>query len=344
MIEEYNVLEHIRMRPAMYIGFLNHLGYNELISYFIEDFIKAEIYDITFILKKDNGLVMKWTSPEKTPFNTEILKSIDQYKQGQFYLSLAGIIALTEYSTIEINSLRVLQSEKGNFEILDNIHHINNEETCRWTIDFIPDKDIFKGLILNYRVLNNLFRRFSFLDSNMKIRNIDESGDEQQINIFHYPDGLAEIIDYEVQKRLPYDSYFFTLNFQKKTEYSYSVAFAFANSQVFTPKIKMYANYKETILGGSLLDGIIQGFKKFLKEEAVKRNMKLNISTTRLKKYLLLYGSVQGELTFLGSTRWKLGTPKVQKEIKNFMYEELKLYCANNEDRTVQILQILQDE
>ena len=344
MIKEYNVLEHIRMRPAMYIGFLNHLGYNELISYFIEDFIRAEIYDITFILKKDNRLVMKWISPEKKLFNTEIIKTIDQYKQGQFYVSLAGIIALTEYSTIEINDLPVLQSEKGNFKILDNIQHIDNEEICRWTIDFIPDRDIFKGLILSYRVLNNLFRRFSFLDSNMKIKSIDESGDEKQINIFHYPDGLAEIIDDEVQKRLPYNSYFFTLNFRKKTEYSYSVAFAFADYQVFTPKIKMYANYKETILGGSLLNGIIQGFKIFLKEEAAKRNIKLNMSTTRLKKYLLLYASVQGELTFLGSTRWKLGTPKVQTEIKNFMYEELKLYFANNEDKTIHIIQTLQDE
>ncbi|MFP8895783.1 hypothetical protein [Chryseobacterium sp. EZn1] len=168
--------------------------------------------------------------------------------------------------------------------------------------------------------------------------------DEKQINIFHYPDGLAEIIDDEVQKRLPYNSYFFTLNFRKKTEYSYSVAFAFADYQIFTPKIKMYANYKETILGGSLLDGIIQGFKIFLKEEAVKRNIELNITTARLKKYLLLYASVQGELTFLGSTRWKLGTPKVQTEIKNFMYEELKLYFANNEDKTIHIIQTLQDE
>lgn len=344
MIKEYNVLEHIRMRPAMYIGFLNHLGYNELISYFIEDFIKAEIYDITFILKKDNRLVMKWISPGKTFFNTQIIKSIDQYKQGEFYLSLAGIIALTEYSTIEINGLSVLQSEKGNFDILDSINYINEEEACSWTIDFIPDQDIFKDLILSYKVLNDLFRRFSFLNPNMKIRSIDESGDEQQINIFHYPDGLAEIIDDEVQKRLPYNSYFFTLNFRKKTEYSYSVAFAFADYQVFTPKIQMYANYKETILGGSLLNGIIQGFKMSLKEEAVKRNIKLNISTTILKKYLLLYASVQGELTFLGSTRWKLGTPKVQMEIKNFMYEELKLYFANNEDKVIHILQILQDE
>jgi DNA gyrase/topoisomerase IV subunit B len=344
MIEKYNVLEHIRMRPAMYIGFLNHFGFNELVSYFIEDFIRTEIYDIIFILKKDNRLIMKWTSPEKTLFITEIIKSIDQYKQGEFYLSLAGIIALTEYSSIEINGLPVLQSEKGNFDILDSINHINEEEGCSWMIDFIPDQDIFKGLILSYKVLNDLFRRFSFLNPNLKIRSIDESGDEQQINIFHYSDGLAEIIDYEVQKRLQYDFCFFTLNFQKKTEYSYSVAFAFVDSQVFKPKIKMYANYKETILGGSLLDGIIQGFKMFLKKEAAKRNMKLNISSSRLKKHLLLYGSVQGDLTFLGSTRWKLGTPKVQTEIKKFMYEELKLYFANNEDKAIHILQIIQDE
>ncbi|MDR3023754.1 hypothetical protein [Chryseobacterium sp.] len=344
MTEKYNILEHMRMRPGMYVGFLNHFGYNELISYFIKDFIRADIYDITFTLKKDNRLVMKWTSYKKTLFNTEIIKKINQYQQEPFYLSLAGIIALTEYSTIEINGVPILQSEKGNFEVLDSINYINEEETCNWTIDFIPDQDIFKGLILSYQILNDLFRRFSFLDSNMKIKSIDESEDEQQINIFHYPNGLAEIINYEVEKSLLYDFYFFTLNFRKKTEYSYSVAFAFADNQIFKPKIKIYANYQETFLGGSLLDGIMQGFKMSLKEEAAKRNMKLNISTTRLKKYLLLYASVQGELTFLGSTRWKLGTLKVQTEIKNFMYEELKLYFANNEDKVIHILQILRDE
>ena len=344
MTEKYNILEHMRMRPGMYVGFLNHFGYNELISCFIKDFIRAHIYDITFILKKDNRLVIKWTSYKKTLFNTEVIKKIHQYQQEPFYLSLAGIIALTECSTIEINGLCVLQSEKGNFDVLDSINYMNEEEPCSWTIDFVPDQDIFKDLILNYQVLNNVFRRFSFLDSNMKIKSIDESEDEQQINIFHYPNGLAEIINYEMEKRLQYNFFFFTLNFLKKTEYSYSVAFAFADSQVFQPKIKIYANYQETLLGGSLLDGIMQGFKMSLREEAVKRSMKLNISTAKLKKYLLLYSSVQGELIFLGSTRWKLGTPKVQVEIKNFMYEELKLYFANNEDKAIRILQILQDE
>ncbi|MDQ0780272.1 DNA gyrase/topoisomerase IV subunit B [Chryseobacterium sp. W4I1] len=40
MIEKLNILEHIRKRPGMYIGALNHYGYQELLSYLIEDFIK----------------------------------------------------------------------------------------------------------------------------------------------------------------------------------------------------------------------------------------------------------------------------------------------------------------
>jgi len=340
MDEKYNALEHIRSRPGMYIGSIDHCGFNELIYYLIQDFIKAETYEITFSLKENNRLIIECATDENSSFVLDAIKDINHYNNEHFYLSIAGIIALTDTLTIEINDLVVLHSKKGIFEsmnkITDNVNKIK--------FDFALDKDIFKGLNLSYQHLNSLFRKFSFLNSQLKIKSIDESTNELQINIFHYPKGLSEIIEFELVKNFRYDSPFFKLNFNEKTDFSYSLSLAFVGGWSLKPKIKIYANYKETILGGSLLDGILQGFRKFLKEEASKKNINLNISNTKLKKHLLLYASVNGELSYLGSTRWKLGTPKVQSEIKEFIYQELQSYFTDKENIITDILDVLQDQ
>ncbi|SFN83449.1 DNA gyrase B [Chryseobacterium oleae] len=341
MIEKPNILEHIRKRPGMYIGALNHYGYQELLSYLIEDFIKSGIYEITFLLKKKNQLIIEGSGTKTfLPF-LDALKHLHDYKNEKFYLSLAGIVALSKYTRIEINGVHAFRSEKGNPEFLEDVQHADFN---RIKIELIPDKEIFQDVILNYDLLNNFLRRFSFLNNQLKIKSIDQSKTEKQINIFHYPKGLSEIIDYELEKSFSYYSSVFKLNFEKKTKFSYSLALAFVSSYWVKPKLKIYANYKETVLGGSLLDGIFQGLKKFLNEESSKRNLKLSIRTVKLQKHLCLYASVRGELTYLGATRWKLGTPKVQIEIKEFVYQELKLYFTDKESQVSGILDILQED
>ncbi|HBV18019.1 hypothetical protein [Chryseobacterium carnipullorum] len=341
MIEKLNILEHIRKRPGMYIGALNHYGYQELLSYLIEDFIKAGIYEMTFLLKKNNQLIIEGSCTKTFLPVLDALKHLHDYKNEKFYLSLAGIVALSKYTRIEINGVHAFRSEKGNPEFLEDVQ---NADSNRIKIEFIPDKEIFQDVILNYDLLNNLLRRFSFLNSQLKIKCIDQSKTEKQINIFHYPKGLSEIIDYELEKSFSYYSSVFKLNFEKKTEFSYSLALAFVSSYWVKPKLKIYANYKETVLGGSLLDGILQGLKKFLNEESSKRNLKLSIRNVKLQKHLCLYASVRGELAYLGATRCKLGTPKVQTEIKEFVYQELKLYFADKESQVSGILDILMED
>lgn len=339
MIEKIDVLEHIRKRPGMYIGSVDYSGFNELIHYLIQDFIETEFYEITFTLEKNNRVIIESTGSKSLAFISDAIKNVNDYKNAHFHLSIASLIALSDSLKIEIDDLPFLNSHKGIFKIQNEI--VNDASKIKF--DFTIDKDIFKELDLNYLHLNTLLRRFAFFNSKVKIKSIDESSNELQINIFHYPKGLSEITDFELVKNFRYDSPFFKLKFDKKTDFSYSVSLAFVGGWSLKPKIKMYANYKETILGGSLLDGILQGFKKFLKEETLKNNLKLNISNTKLKNHLLLYASVSGELSYLGSTRWKLGTPKVQLEIKEFIYHELKSYFINKKDKLADILDLLKN-
>lgn len=339
MTENYNVLEHIRKRPGMYIGALDNSGFNELIHYLIRDFIAIEFYEVNCTLYKNNRIIIESKGTKSSTLLSNAIKNINNYKDSHFYLSIACLVALSDFLKIEINENFVLSSNKGIFKIENEII---NDEARKIKFDFTIDKDIFKNLNLSYPHLNTLLRRYGFLNSELKIKSIDKSSTELQINIFHYPKGLSEIIDFEIEKNFRYNSPFFKLNLNKKTDFSYSLSLAFVEGLSLKPRIKVYANYKETILGGSLLNGILQGFKKFLKEEAVKSNLKLNISNTKLKNHLLLYASVNGELSFLGATRWKLGTPKVQSEIKEFVYQELKFYFSDKKDKLNDIIDILQ--
>lgn len=338
MIEKYSSLEHIRKRPRMYIGSLKHVGFNELISYLIQDFIENGIQEVTILLRENNELIIEGISTGKTTFISDAIENIKGYKSKPFCLSLACIIALADFAIIELDNISILKSNKGVPEIAEEV---NKYDFNKVKINFRPDLEVFSGLILNYENLNNLLRQFSFLDSRLTIKSIDESKMEKQINFFHYPNGLAEILDLELEKRPEYDSAFFKLNFLKNTEFSYSLALAFVGGWNLKPKIKVYANYKETVLGGSLLDGIFEGFKKFLKEESSKRNLNINVGNAKLKKHLYFYASVRGDLKYLGSTRWKLGTPKVKTEIKEYVYEELKSLFKGKEDKITEMLEVL---
>lgn len=342
MIEKISPIDHIRMRPGMYIGIPNQYGILEVLGYLIEDFFKAGIDEIHFSLKDDNQLIIEGFGQKSLLLLSNTLKNVDSHFSKNCPFSLIEILALSESSEMTVNdngNHYGIRSDKGKLKELISV----SQERCNSIkIDYIPDKEIFKDLCLNYEILNHLFRRYSFLNPEIKIKSVNGSKKDQQVNIFHFPNGVSEIIDYELEKRFLYYSPFFKLDFQKETEFSYAVALLFFNNFYEAFKIKTYANYKEATLGGSLLDGIMQGFQKFFKEEARKKNKRISVRSAKLKQHLFLYASVTGELTFLGATRQKLGTPLVQKESKEFVYQELKAYFADKDDELIEALRIFE--
>ncbi|OVE57784.1 hypothetical protein [Chryseobacterium mucoviscidosis] len=84
MIENYNVLEHVRKRPGMYIGSLDHSGFNELIHYLIQDFIETEFYEINFLLKENNRLIIEAVCRKTSTFISNAIKNINDYKNEHF--------------------------------------------------------------------------------------------------------------------------------------------------------------------------------------------------------------------------------------------------------------------
>lgn len=340
MADKIDVLDHIRKRPQMYVGALDHLGFNEIIHYLIEDFIATEFYDITLTLEKDNRIILESFCNNSSTFVWNAIENINDYEDGSFCLSIAGLVALSESLKMEFNDVPVFNSHKGLFEIESGVV----KDASKLKFEFTIDREIFKNLELNYRFLNLLLKRFAFLNSKLKIKSIDHSSSELQINVFNYPKGISEIVDFELSTIAFYDTSFFRINVNEETNYVYSVAIAFIGGWNVKPKTKLYANYKETILGGSLLNGILQGFKDFFNEESLKIGLNIRFSISDFRKHLFIFGSVTGDLIFLGSTRWKLGTPKVQKEIRQFIYRELKVYFENNKNQLLEIVDILQDD
>lgn len=337
-MEKIDVIEHIRKRPGMYIGSLDHAGFNELIHYLIQDLIATETFEITFILKENNQLIIEGLNEKTFDFISKAVEDINDYNGENFHLSIATLIGLSDYLKIEFDDCVVLNSNKGIFKIENEIL-----KAKKIKFDFTIDKDIFKNLVVDYISINHLLKRFSYLNSKLRIKSIDKSGIEKQTNIFHFSNGLSEKIDFELRARMLNNDLIFRLNFDKETEYSYSLALAFVRGFWMEPKLKVYSNYKESALGGSLLDGILQGMKLFFKRQSRKKNLNMSITNAKLKNHLILFASVTGELNYLGATRAKLGTPKVQLEIKEFVYLELQSYFSDKEDELKDIIDVLQN-
>lgn len=342
MIEKISPIDHIRMRPGMYIGTLSQYGIQIMLGYLIEDFFKADIDEIHFCLKEGNQLIIEGFGKKSLLLLNDTLKNVDSHFSKNCPFSLIEILALSESSEIMINdngSQYGLRSDKGK---LQELTFVSQERHNSIKINYIPDHEIFKDVSLNYEILNHVFRRYAFLNPEIKIKSVDESKKDQQVNVFHYPNGVSEIMDYEFERRFYYYRSFFKLNFRKKTDFSYALALTFFSNCYEFPKLITYANYNETTLGGSLSDGIVQGFQKFFEEEALKKNRKIRVHPAMLKKHILAYSSVTGDLTFLGATKEKLGTPLVQKEIKEFVYQELKSHFTDQHNQLTDILRIFE--
>jgi DNA gyrase subunit B len=326
-IEEISMSEHIRKRPAMYIGGLNIAGFNYMLETFFEELLKDCYKDPIFEI-------------EIYPFNRFELKLINinptklfsriKHLNSKDSLGLAVLITLNSnisISTAESTSL-ILHGKNGNNKI---VVPASVPEKINFIIDYSLDTETFKEFSLSYEQINIFLRQFAFLNPALKIISIDRMTDELQRNIFCYPTGIFKQLDLIVSKQL-YGKPMLRLDIEKKTDkFFYQIGICYAYLYADNSFVKSYAGNIETYLGGSLPDGIIAGLIQAIKYTARKKKFAITISKKLVLEDLNLIAAVKGEdLVFYGSTKRQLGMPKLRNEVKKIVFEEMTAYFESN--------------
>lgn len=215
-------LEAVRKRPGMYIGDtddgsgLHHMVY-EILDNSIDEALAGYADKVSVTLNKDGSVTIldngrgipTGIHPTEGISAAEVcmtdLHAGGKFNQDSYKVSggLHGVGASCVNALSDWLKLRIWQNGKEHFiefrkgvtvEPLKVVGEAG--ERTGTEVTFFPDATIFKITNFDYSTLEKAIREKAFLNSTVSIELIDDRGEEQKRETFHYDNGLLEFVKY----------------------------------------------------------------------------------------------------------------------------------------------------
>ncbi|CAM4172440.1 MULTISPECIES: hypothetical protein [Flavobacterium] len=331
-IRPYKWRDHIRSRPAMYIGQLNFYGYKQIVEYLfeeiLEDALENPVFEITFLPENSFTIQITNTDTKKMLIRLKKLQKTDDQLSN---LGLALFIVLNANATITVHdlpSIVIFHKQDNSFGFAASTSQ-ETEKSIILTAKL--DQEIFTDLELVYDQINPFLRQFAYLNPSLKIISTDKTTEELQRNIFYYPKGVFQQLDYYISQQT-YGESFMRVDIEAEiNNYFYKIGISFSNLYPNKSLIKTYVGNLESYQGGSYNDGILDGLILAIKKAAEEKNIVIEINRKLVKEQFLIIAAVTGaDFIFKGSIRRELGMPKLKKDVKELVYEETTNYFNLN--------------
>ncbi|MNS38159.1 DNA gyrase subunit B [compost metagenome] len=360
-IQALEGMEHVRMRPSMYIGDvgvrgLHHLVY-EVVDNSIDEAMGGHCDTISVTINEDNsvtvedngrGIPVDIHKKEGVSALEVVMTKIgaggkfdkDSYKVsgGLHGVGVSVVNALSNHmrSTVHRDG-KIYEQEYEKGKALYPVKQIG-ETTKRGTIQtFYPDDTIFTQTTeFSYDTLSARMRELSFLNKGITItftdrREKDDKG-EFVSEVFHSDEGLKEYIRFLDGNREPIISHVISME-REKGEIPVEVALIYNTS--YSENIFSYVNNINTHEGGTHLQGFRSGLTRTLKKYAdasgLLEKLKFEITGDDFREGLTAIISVKvSEPQFEGQTKTKLGNREVVSPVSQAVGEMLENYLEEN--------------
>ena len=369
-IQALEGMEHVRMRPSMYIGDvgvrgLHHLVY-EVVDNSIDEAMGGHCDAIDVIINEDNSISVK-DNGRGIPVDIHKKEGVSALEVvmtkigagGKFdkdsYKVSGGLhgVGVSVVNALSKN-LKAVVHRDGNvyeqeYEFGKTMYPVKQTGTTEFRgtiITFYPDPEIFKQTIeYNYETLTNRLRELSFLNKGIIIsitdkREKDEKG-EFVTEIFQSTEGLKEFIRFLDDTREPIIGDVISMEGEKK-DIPVEVAMIYNTS--YSENLHSYVNNINTHEGGTHLSGFRRGLTNTLKKYADSSGMldklKFDIAGDDFREGLTAIISVKvAEPQFEGQTKTKLGNREVTSAVSQAVSEMLENYLEENPNDAKTIVQ-----
>lgn len=359
-IQALEGMEHVRMRPSMYIGDvgargLHHLVY-EVVDNSIDEALAGHCDTISVIIHKDNSITVKdngrgipvdFHKKEGKSALEVVMTKIgaggkfdkDSYKVsgGLHGVGVSCVNALSSHLKAEVHRegiVYVQEYEKG--VSLYDVKQIG-ETTERGTIvTFHPDETIFNEVVYVYNTLANRLRELSFLNKGLTIsltdeRVVDENG-EFLTEVFHSEGGLKEFIEFIDGNR---EALMQDVIYMEGERDGIPVEVAMRYNTSYNENLHSYVNNINTHEGGTHLAGfrraLTRTLKKYADENFNLAKEKVEIVGDDFREGLTAIISVKVmEPQFEGQTKTKLGNSEVSGAVDKIVGEMLTNYLEEH--------------
>jgi len=367
-IQALEGMEHVRMRPSMYIGDtgvrgLHHLVY-EVVDNSIDEALAGHCDTISVIINEDNsvttkdngrGIPVDLHKKEGVSALEVVMTKIgaggkfdkDSYKVsgGLHGVGVSCVNALSDHLRATVYRDGVIwEQEYERGKPMYPVKSIGETTETGTVVTFKPDASIFQQTIeYNYETLASRMRELSFLNKGITItltdrRHKDDKG-EFLSEVFHSDEGLKEFIKFLDGTRESIISDVISIE-GEKNDIPVEVAMVYNTS--FNENLHSYVNNINTHEGGTHLAGFRRGLtttlKKYADASGMLDKLKFEISGDDFREGLTAIVSVKvQEPQFEGQTKTKLGNREVTSAVSQAVSEMLENYLEEhpNDARTI---------
>ncbi|WBX77324.1 DNA topoisomerase (ATP-hydrolyzing) subunit B [Tenacibaculum ovolyticum] len=369
-IQALEGMEHVRMRPSMYIGDVGVRGLHHLVYEVVDNSIDeamgghCDMIDVTInednsITTKDNGRGIPVGIHKKEGVSAlqVVMTKIgaggkfdkDSYKVsgGLHGVGVSCVNALSDHLTATVHKEgKVWQQEYEKGKALYPVKTIGETDFTGTIVTFLPDKSIFAQTTeYNYDTLSARLRELAYLNKGITItltdkRNTDDEGNYIQ-ETFRSTEGLPEFIKYLDSTREQLTANVISMEGEKN---GIPVEVAMVYNTSYSENLHSYVNNINTHEGGTHLSGFRRGLthtlKKYADESGLLKNVKFEIAGDDFREGLTAIISVKvAEPQFEGQTKTKLGNREVTSAVSQAVSEMLTDYLEENPNDAKTIVQ-----
>ena len=368
-IQSLEGIDHVRKRPAMYIGDISSGGLHHLVYEVVDnsideamanycDLIEVTINEDNSISTKDNGrgLPVDLHKKEGKSALEVVMTKIgaggkfdkNSYKVsgGLHGVGVSCVNALSEklIAIVDRDGKQWKQVYRRGVPETDVVE-IGDSITSGTQVTFYPDPEIFKETTqFNYNVLTQRLRELSYLNKGVTIILTDRREKTDQgfkTETFYSENGLVEFIKYIDFSRSSIIEQVISINGKKE---DIEVDIAMVYNTTYNESIHSFVNNINTHEGGTHLSGFRRGLTSTLKRYADNSGLlekaKVEVSGDDFREGLTAIVSVKVlEPQFVGQTKGKLGNKEVIGVVSQTVSEILTNYLEENPRDAKQIIQ-----
>jgi len=360
-IQALEGMEHVRMRPSMYIGDvgtrgLHHLVY-EVVDNSIDEALGGYCNTISVDINKDNsitvhdngrGIPVGLHKKEGVSALEVVMTKIgaggkfdkDSYKVsgGLHGVGVSCVNALSEHLHATVyREGKIWEQEYEKGKAIYPVKSTGDSDKNGTSVTFTPDKTIFQQTTeYNYDTLAARMRELAYLNKGITVtltdkRHTDEKG-EFVGEVFHSEEGLKEFVAFLDSSRNPIIGHVIAME-GEKNDIPVEVAMTYNDS--YAENLHSYVNNINTHEGGTHLAGFRRGLtstlKKFADNSGLLDKLKFDIAGDDFREGLTAIISVKvQEPQFEGQTKTKLGNREVTSAVSQAVSEMLENYLEEN--------------
>jgi len=349
-------LEHVRRRPAMYIGDvssrgLHHLAY-EVVDNSIDEALAGYCDKISLIINKDGSVTVEdngrgiptgmHATEKKSALEVvmTVLNAGGKFDRNTYKVSgglhgvgVSVVNALSEWVKVEVTrDSKVFAQDYKTGIPTASVKVIGKADAKKHgtKTTFMPDASIFKNTIFKYEILEDRLRELAYLNKEVTIYIKDERTKKE--DTFHFEGGIKEFVKYIDSSR---KSFMKSPIFIKGERENTQVEVAFQYNESYNDNIFTYVNDINTHEGGTHLVGFKTALTRTLNNYGSKANIikndKIQLTGDDFREGLTCVISIKvPEPQFEGQTKTKLGNSEVKSIVETIVGEQLQAFLDEN--------------